>query len=602
MRSIAARSTASSRDWPARGSRPTAGTSSPSTPTRNCPTITCPGSTARRGRPPTTHAPGNCSAFIATGSYTRDGRIVMGHNAWTNYVVGTRWNIIFDIKPEAGLAILMDGLPGVIVSDDDFGVNVRRDDGHRDDDHAVRGVGPGRQARVRAGPQGAPVQPVDRRLRPDHARRQQRRLCQRLADRRQQDGRDRPLRAGSQESLGPAQQGRLLLRGQLPGLDEAPARRDQVRPTKRRLVAQRPQGPMGALIAEHKGKIDLELGKAFETDDFDVISPGSEAPTSGRCAAAWRSRPVGYPSGTGGRSIPGAPSSPRSSTRRWPIRWPSGARWATTGPISSPAIPRTPPRIQVDGRAPEGHEVLARGRCSRHRVGSHYAIESSGLGRPIAPDARSARFRGLGRQAVVVGTQSCGATRRTCGWPCAGRARRRIARREPPGPGESAVEPGEGARGGHQRDDGVGDPFLDVLAIEDGLAMLDQQALDRPAEPRDPAASGSAMGRSIGVATGTTGGFARRPRWSRREAPERRQERAGRFRPSRVDLKPSPMSRMPDQRDERLEDLVGPLADGVDPRVAHHPLERLVAEVALAAVDLERLVDALPEQPRSRRP
>ncbi len=28
----------------------------------------------------------------------------MGHNAWTNYVVGTRWNIIFDIKPEAGLA------------------------------------------------------------------------------------------------------------------------------------------------------------------------------------------------------------------------------------------------------------------------------------------------------------------------------------------------------------------------------------------------------------------------------------------------------------------------------------------------------------------
>ena len=28
----------------------------------------------------------------------------MGHNAWTNYVVGTRWNIIFDIKPRAGLA------------------------------------------------------------------------------------------------------------------------------------------------------------------------------------------------------------------------------------------------------------------------------------------------------------------------------------------------------------------------------------------------------------------------------------------------------------------------------------------------------------------
>ena len=47
----------------------------------------------------------------------------MGHNAWTNYVVGTRWNIIFDIKPEKGHRILMDGLPGVIASDDDFGIN-----------------------------------------------------------------------------------------------------------------------------------------------------------------------------------------------------------------------------------------------------------------------------------------------------------------------------------------------------------------------------------------------------------------------------------------------------------------------------------------------
>ena len=77
----------------------------------------------KEGRRPITHAPGNCSAFIATGSYTKDGRIVMGHNAWTNYVVGTRWNIVFDIKPEQGARMIMDGLPGVIVSDDDFGVN-----------------------------------------------------------------------------------------------------------------------------------------------------------------------------------------------------------------------------------------------------------------------------------------------------------------------------------------------------------------------------------------------------------------------------------------------------------------------------------------------
>ncbi len=76
----------------------------------------------REGKTPTSHAPGNCSAFIATGSYTADGKIVIGHNAWTNYIVGTRWNILFDIKPESGARILMDGLPGVITSDDDFGV------------------------------------------------------------------------------------------------------------------------------------------------------------------------------------------------------------------------------------------------------------------------------------------------------------------------------------------------------------------------------------------------------------------------------------------------------------------------------------------------
>jgi hypothetical protein len=75
------------------------------------------------GKKPQTHAPGNCSAFIATGSATKDGRIVMGHNNWTGYVIGTRWNIIFDLVPEKGQRLLMDGMPGVITSDDDFAVN-----------------------------------------------------------------------------------------------------------------------------------------------------------------------------------------------------------------------------------------------------------------------------------------------------------------------------------------------------------------------------------------------------------------------------------------------------------------------------------------------
>jgi len=68
-------------------------------------------------------APGNCSAFIATGSMTKDHQIVIAHNNWTSYLAGERWVVIFDILPAHGHRILMDGFPGVITSDDDFGVN-----------------------------------------------------------------------------------------------------------------------------------------------------------------------------------------------------------------------------------------------------------------------------------------------------------------------------------------------------------------------------------------------------------------------------------------------------------------------------------------------
>ena len=67
--------------------------------------------------------PGNCSSFIATGSMTKDHKIVIAHNNWTSYLVGSRWVIIFDIVPARGNRILMDGFPGVITSDDDFGIS-----------------------------------------------------------------------------------------------------------------------------------------------------------------------------------------------------------------------------------------------------------------------------------------------------------------------------------------------------------------------------------------------------------------------------------------------------------------------------------------------
>lgn len=65
----------------------------------------------------------HCSAFVATGSYTKDGRIVIGHNNWSDYLSGSRWKVIFDIAPRNGHHFVMDGVPGLIHSADDFGIN-----------------------------------------------------------------------------------------------------------------------------------------------------------------------------------------------------------------------------------------------------------------------------------------------------------------------------------------------------------------------------------------------------------------------------------------------------------------------------------------------
>ena len=77
-----------------------------------------PGSAAANNK-----APGNCSGFIATGSYTADGQIAIGHNNWTDYMGGERWNVIADIVPQTGNRLFMDCMPGLIHSGDDFVVS-----------------------------------------------------------------------------------------------------------------------------------------------------------------------------------------------------------------------------------------------------------------------------------------------------------------------------------------------------------------------------------------------------------------------------------------------------------------------------------------------
>jgi len=73
--------------------------------------------------PSTVTAPEHCSAFIATGAYTSNGKIVVAHNAWVDFAIGQRWNIVFDVRPAQGMRMIMDGYPGLIHSGDDFGIN-----------------------------------------------------------------------------------------------------------------------------------------------------------------------------------------------------------------------------------------------------------------------------------------------------------------------------------------------------------------------------------------------------------------------------------------------------------------------------------------------
>jgi hypothetical protein len=61
-----------------------------------------------------------CSAFMAIGSYTHDGKICCAHNSFDDYISGQFFNCIIDINPTNGNRILYQGAPGYISSQTDF--------------------------------------------------------------------------------------------------------------------------------------------------------------------------------------------------------------------------------------------------------------------------------------------------------------------------------------------------------------------------------------------------------------------------------------------------------------------------------------------------
>jgi hypothetical protein len=68
-------------------------------------------------RPP---AADRCSAFIATGDYTTDGKIVVAHNSFVEFIDGQYYKVILDLKPTNGHRFIMQTQPGSIWSGTDF--------------------------------------------------------------------------------------------------------------------------------------------------------------------------------------------------------------------------------------------------------------------------------------------------------------------------------------------------------------------------------------------------------------------------------------------------------------------------------------------------
>ena len=58
----------------------------------------------------------HCSAFIATGEATKDGKIVMAHNTHTTFASGQFFNIVQYVNPSSGHSFMMQTCPGSICS------------------------------------------------------------------------------------------------------------------------------------------------------------------------------------------------------------------------------------------------------------------------------------------------------------------------------------------------------------------------------------------------------------------------------------------------------------------------------------------------------
>jgi hypothetical protein len=74
----------------------------------------------KEGGSATATAKDRCSAFIAVGDWTEDGKIVVAHNSFTDFIDGQYSNIILDLNPSNGSRFIMQTSPCWIWSGTDF--------------------------------------------------------------------------------------------------------------------------------------------------------------------------------------------------------------------------------------------------------------------------------------------------------------------------------------------------------------------------------------------------------------------------------------------------------------------------------------------------
>ena len=70
-------------------------------------------------------SPDKCSAFIAVGDWTEDGKIVCAHNSFADFIDGQYSNIILDLNPNEGHRFIMQTSPCLIWSGSDIFVTAK---------------------------------------------------------------------------------------------------------------------------------------------------------------------------------------------------------------------------------------------------------------------------------------------------------------------------------------------------------------------------------------------------------------------------------------------------------------------------------------------